>query len=336
MPGCCGCGCLGSNKNSEKDPDLIQGRRALHYVFKIDDRQASLTFFKTVLGMEILRHDEFDQSCELPLPPGHSDDAELGPSNWSRTLVGYGPEDTNFVLDLIYKYGNKTSNSKSEVLSIEIMKNDIKPVLAAGGIMAEVIRDGVKGLTACVIEFDGYVFKVFECEGDDRIGRVVLAVNDVAKAEKFWMHTLGMSKVNESLFYEMRQCKIQFKAMPKWNADQVVGRIVFAAPEEQLPVIEEKVLKAKGTLLAEFANAKARASISVPKLALLAEMVNVKIPLTSLRMSNGCLVQVVMLKDLDGHEICFFGDQGYRLYSKPDPDAEQRLIEAIEEERKQA
>lgn len=38
--------------------------RALHYVFKIGDRKLSSKFYRDVLGMKILRHEEFADGCE--------------------------------------------------------------------------------------------------------------------------------------------------------------------------------------------------------------------------------------------------------------------------------
>lgn len=41
----------------------IQGR-ALHYVFKIPERTLTAHFYRKVLEMKVLRHEEFSEGCE--------------------------------------------------------------------------------------------------------------------------------------------------------------------------------------------------------------------------------------------------------------------------------
>ena len=38
--------------------------RPLHFVFKIASRTKAIEFYKNVLNMKILRHEEFDQGCD--------------------------------------------------------------------------------------------------------------------------------------------------------------------------------------------------------------------------------------------------------------------------------
>lgn len=38
--------------------------RALHYVFKIPDRSTTAIFYRQILGMKVLRHEEFADGCE--------------------------------------------------------------------------------------------------------------------------------------------------------------------------------------------------------------------------------------------------------------------------------
>lgn len=42
---------------------LINGR-ALHYVFKVPDRALTARFYREILGMKVLRHEEFADGCE--------------------------------------------------------------------------------------------------------------------------------------------------------------------------------------------------------------------------------------------------------------------------------
>merc|ERR1712142_1113819 len=76
---------------------MAAGRRALHYVLKIGDREASIKFYRDLLGMTPLRHEEFDGMCEATCNGPYD-------NKWSKTMIGYGPEDNNFVLELTYNY----------------------------------------------------------------------------------------------------------------------------------------------------------------------------------------------------------------------------------------
>lgn len=38
--------------------------RALHYVFKIPSRNVAVNFYKNILGMKVLRHEEFQEGCK--------------------------------------------------------------------------------------------------------------------------------------------------------------------------------------------------------------------------------------------------------------------------------
>lgn len=42
---------------------LINGR-ALHFVFKVPDRALTARFYREILGMKVLRHEEFADGCE--------------------------------------------------------------------------------------------------------------------------------------------------------------------------------------------------------------------------------------------------------------------------------
>lgn len=54
-------------------------------------------------------------------------------------------------------------------------------------------------------------------------------------------------------------------------------------------------------------------------------------PLVSLETPGKASVEVVILGDPDGHEICFVGDEGFHELSKEDPEASQVLQEKMKE-----
>lgn len=54
-------------------------------------------FLKDTLGMTVLRHEEFEQGCEATCNGPYD-------GKWSKTMIGYGPEDSHFVLEITYNY----------------------------------------------------------------------------------------------------------------------------------------------------------------------------------------------------------------------------------------
>ena len=75
----------------------MSNRRALHFVFKVADRASTMSFYRDLLGMTILRHEEFEEGCKASCNGPYD-------GKWSKTMVGYGPEDDNFVVELTYNY----------------------------------------------------------------------------------------------------------------------------------------------------------------------------------------------------------------------------------------
>ena len=56
-----------------------------------------MSFYRDLLGMTILRHEEFEEGCKASCNGPYD-------GKWSKTMVGYGPEDDNFVVELTYNY----------------------------------------------------------------------------------------------------------------------------------------------------------------------------------------------------------------------------------------
>ena len=44
--------------------DATKDARALHWVLKIGSLKQSMAFFEHVLGLRVLRHEEFESGCE--------------------------------------------------------------------------------------------------------------------------------------------------------------------------------------------------------------------------------------------------------------------------------
>uniref|UniRef100_A0A2K6T938 Glyoxalase domain containing 4 n=1 Tax=Saimiri boliviensis boliviensis TaxID=39432 RepID=A0A2K6T938_SAIBB len=181
---------------------------------------------------------------------------------WSKTMVGFGPEDDHFVAELTYNYG------------IGDYKLDFW--LGVG----------------------------------DPIVKVTLAVSDLQKSLNYWCNLLGMKiyekdeeKQRALLGYADNQCKLELQGV-KGVVDHAAafGRIAFSCPQKELPGLEDLMKREKQKILT---------------------------PLVSLDTPGKATVQVVILADPDGHEICFVGDEAFRELSKMDPEGSRLLDDAM-------
>ena len=91
----------------------MSGRRALHYVLKVGDRKAMIDFLKDTLGMKVLRHEEFDSGCKATCNGPYQ-------NKWSKTMIGYGAEDSNFVLEITYNYPIEKYKLGNDITGITI------------------------------------------------------------------------------------------------------------------------------------------------------------------------------------------------------------------------
>uniref|UniRef100_A0A8C8HNJ5 Glyoxalase domain-containing protein n=1 Tax=Oncorhynchus tshawytscha TaxID=74940 RepID=A0A8C8HNJ5_ONCTS len=72
------------------------GTGALHKI-DVGDKSKMTTFNRDVLG-KILCHKEFEEGCKTTCKGPYD-------GKWSKTMVCFGPEDDDFVAELIYNYG---------------------------------------------------------------------------------------------------------------------------------------------------------------------------------------------------------------------------------------
>nr|CAG4646408.1 EOG090X09EK [Macrothrix elegans] len=282
----------------------MSGRRALHFVFKVGDRPNTIKFYKDVLGMKILRHEEFEKGCEA---------ACNGPydGKWSKTMVGYGPEDNHFVCELTYNYGISSYKLGNDFLGLTIKSSQVLKNAEAQNWPIHRQENQLPYLEAP----GGYKFYIEDQpqpEDLDPVQKVSLASSNLKDSLKYWSELLQMEVVEQSddtatLTYSQTQAKLEIKAIGEEVQHQkAFGRIAFSCPSEQLPSIESGVKEAGRTILT---------------------------PLISLDTPGKATVQVVILADPDGHEICFVGDEAFRELSQVDPKADQLLQEAMENDK---
>lgn len=280
---------------------VMANRRALHFVFKVGNRFETACFYRDVLGMKILRHEEFQDGCKA---------ACNGPydGKWSKTMVGYGPEDDHFVTELTYNYGIGSYQLGNDFLGITVASRQAVSNARKLKWPLSEMGDGVFETKAP----GGYKFYLQDCSPpqSDPVLKVTLAVSDLQKSLNYWSNLLGMKIYEEDekkqralLGYADNQCKLELRAIPgKVDHATGFGRIAFSCPQKELSDLEDLMKRENQKILT---------------------------PLVSLDTPGKATVQVIILADPDGHEICFVGDEAFRELSKVDPEGNKLLDDAI-------
>jgi len=167
------------------DPDesseLINEARPAHWVIRTSDLRASLRFLSEVFGMRVLRHEEYDQPCAITCNGTYE-------TPWSKTMVGYGPEDEGYCLELTYNYGVSSYEPGSGLAHIAVGVESVDEALAAAAGMGYSMQGGV------ITGPDGYKFRVVTQQPDrtERFQYVALRVANAARAAEFYRHAMGM------------------------------------------------------------------------------------------------------------------------------------------------
>lgn len=282
---------------------MLTKSRALHFVLKIGNLKKNVEFFRDTLGMKVLRHEVFEQGCEA---------ACNGPydGKWSKTMIGYGPEDDHFVLELTYNYtigmyklGNDLQHIKISLQEPQYLK----------------VKGESKDSTVSLISPDGYKFLI-EKNSDPKVDKsdvieVCLACKDLEESSKYWGGLLKMKENKdapktdkEAVFkYADDQASLRLRQIAMaLDRGSAYGRIAFSCPSADLKPVQKASEDAKQTVLT---------------------------PYLSLDTPGKATVQVVILADPNGHEICFVGDEGFRELSQVDPKANELIEKSIEEDK---
>ncbi|KAL4112226.1 hypothetical protein QTP88_016052 [Uroleucon formosanum] len=273
--------------------------RALHFVFKIAERTKTIKFFRELLGMKILRHEEFTQGCEA---------ACNGPydNRWSKTMVGYGPEDTHFVIELTYNYGVDDYKLGNDFLGITLKSSKVLENAKLLGWPVEV-EDNM----SYVVAPGGYKFYVIDEPqpvDKDPVVNVMLSSTNLTKSMKFWNEILGLKIFNQNesvieLGFDEDQAKLKLRDIGEpINHATGYGRIAFAVPTSDLKSYQENAINNQYKILT---------------------------PFVTLDTPGKASVSVVIFADPDGHEICFVGDKEFRELSQFDPSSEKQLDKYI-------
>nr|CDS16518.1 glyoxalase domain containing 4 [Echinococcus granulosus] len=276
--------------------------RALHYVFKIPNRGEAVKFYKNVLGMEVLRHEEFVEGCKA---------ACNGPydGRWSKTMIGYGPEDNHFVLELTYNYGIGSYRHGNDFVGIHIYCPKVYRRIISESTLPKVKHEGFLEVN----DPAGYRFFIHDKQSSshDPVRKLELASTNIHRSIDYWSKKCGMKLLESSdkhalLSFGDGQCQLQLTLGEQpIDRGQAYGRVAFSCPRDRLAPLQDKMDKGGETVVTR---------------------------LVSLDTPGKATVEVIILADPDGHEICFVGDEAFCSLSQVDPKADELLAVAMSED----
>ncbi|KAG5559307.1 hypothetical protein RHGRI_009000 [Rhododendron griersonianum] len=156
-------------------------RRMLHVVYRVGDLERTIKFYTECLGMKLLRKRDIPEE------------------RYTNAFLGYGPEDSHFVIELTYNYGVDKYDIGTGFghfgIAVEDVAKTVDLIKAKGG---KVTREPgpVKGgstVIAFIEDPDGYKFELIERgPTPEPLCQVMLRVGDLDRSINFYEKAFGM------------------------------------------------------------------------------------------------------------------------------------------------
>ncbi|XP_010915890.1 probable lactoylglutathione lyase, chloroplastic [Elaeis guineensis] len=161
-------------------------RRLLHVVYRVGDLDKTIKFYTECLGMKLLRKRDIPEE------------------RYTNAFLGYGPEDSHFVVELTYNYGVDKYDIGDGFghfgIAVEDVAKTVDLIKAKGG---KVTREpgplnGGKTLVASIEDPDGYKFELLERgPTPEPFCQVMLRVGDLDRATNFYEKAFGMELLHK-------------------------------------------------------------------------------------------------------------------------------------------
>ncbi|KAM0969618.1 hypothetical protein FF1_017856 [Malus domestica] len=156
-------------------------RRMLHVVYRVGDLDRTIKFYTECLGMKLLRKRDIPEE------------------RYTNAFLGYGPEDSHFVIELTYNYGVDKYDIGTAFghfgIAVEDVAKTVELIKAKGG---KVTREpgpvkGGKTVIAFIEDPDGYKFELLERgPTPEPLCQVMLRVGDLDRSITFYEKAFGM------------------------------------------------------------------------------------------------------------------------------------------------
>lgn len=172
----------GETSAAELDEFLAKDkRRLLHVVYRVGNLDRTIKFYTESLGMQVLRKRDV---------PEHK---------YTNAFLGYGPESTNFAVELTYNYGVESYDIGEGFghfgIAVEDVYKTVEKVKEKNG---KVTREagpvkGGKSVIAFVADPDGYKFELIQRPPTpEPLCQVMLRVGNLERSIDFYEKAYGM------------------------------------------------------------------------------------------------------------------------------------------------
>ncbi|XP_058723767.1 lactoylglutathione lyase GLX1-like [Vicia villosa] len=161
-------------------------RRFLHAVYRVGDLERTIKFYTEAFGMKLLRKRDVPEE------------------KYANAFLGFGSEQTNFVVELTYNYGVSSYDIGTGFGHFAIATPDVYKFVenarAKGG---NVTREpgpvsGGSTIMAFVKDPDGYAFEILQrASTPEPLCQVMLRVGDLDRSIAFYEKTLGLKLVRK-------------------------------------------------------------------------------------------------------------------------------------------
>ncbi|CAH8383108.1 unnamed protein product [Eruca vesicaria subsp. sativa] len=183
---CLGVTDSGNTAQATTQDDLLKwvkddNRRMLHVVYRVGDLDRTIKFYTECLGMKLLRKRDIPEE------------------KYTNAFLGYGPEDSHFVIELTYNYGVDKYDIGAGFghfgIAVDDVAKTVELIKAKGG---KVTREpgavkGGKTVIAFIEDPDGYKFELLERDPTpEPFCQVMLRVGDLDRSIKFYEKAFGM------------------------------------------------------------------------------------------------------------------------------------------------
>ncbi len=194
-----------------------------------------------------MRHEEFTETCAAQCNGPYD-------NRWSKTMVGYGNEDTHFTIELTYNYGVKSYKLGNEFGGVTIKSKAVIENAKSKNYPYEEVKDGSVLLKAP----DGFKFFILNenaASDEDPIKYTIYNVSNLQKTLDFWNKILMMKIVEKTedaafLSYNDGKFCIKFQQIADpIDRAEAFGRIAFAVPYKSQPEIDALIKKNNQTIL---------------------------------------------------------------------------------------
>ncbi|KAK7410374.1 hypothetical protein VNO78_01108 [Psophocarpus tetragonolobus] len=156
-------------------------RRFLHVVYRVGDLEKTIKFYTECLGMKLLRKRDIPED------------------RYSNAFLGYGPEESNFTVELTYNYGVDNCDIGTGFghfgVAVEDIYKRVDLIKAKGGKVTREpapVKDG-STVIAFIEDPDGYNFELLDRRPtSEPLCQVMLRVGDLDRAIAFYKKAVGM------------------------------------------------------------------------------------------------------------------------------------------------